>query len=415
MELLTRNGKALTSSGNALAVYPPYINGWGYAQAKAENKTEVYEYIYGCMVDGFSVKTRTVDEYAEPITVDGGAVEGLDGFRRLVIPLYQFNITSQKTVYNWIFRVVRDNHYLCYATVSTTFNAQFTKVGGSGSRIISVGVIVPNDALRSHAQEKILSATAVLRGKVRDVCGIRAGDRHTETEKRNLVKVVHDWLLERTYYLPHLPGELDDFTVKNYWAQTAYSALTDEVVAKPVCAGYAAATSYLLKTFGINCVYVEGYAEGAYHSWNMVSFDCALGIFDSNNAKWMHHDVNMDDDWYDMPFDTTKDYKYGDKVVYNETTGLPYPGDRWFCTVPVTAGPWTGTENWVRENTALRNTHYPWEFCMANSDVYNYVQDGSGFPCSAPSKVFRYTGDTLYGIADEDWSPQEDDAQGGSA
>ena len=44
----------------------------------------------------------------------------------------------------------------------------------------------------------------------------------------------------------------------------------------------------------------------------------------------------------------------------------------------------------------------------------NNVQDDSGFPCSAPSKVLRYTGDTLYGIADEDWSPQEDDAQGGS-
>jgi len=411
MKLLIRNGRVLTSGGMVLAVKPPYADLWGYAQAKAENKADVYEYIYQCMADGFTVQTRTVEGYADPITVDGGAVADLEGFRRLVIPLYQFNITSNAVVYDWISRVVRDNFELCYASVSSTFRATFTKVGGSGSRIISVAIIVPNDTLRAHARDKMVAAVEPLKAKVREVLNLMPRDDMTEIQKRNLVKVVHDWLLERTYYLPHLPGELDDFTVPNYWSQTAYSALTDEVIVKPVCVGYASATAYLLNKYLINCVYVEGYAEGTYHAWNMVSFACPMGTFDADNAKWMHHDVNMDDDWYDMPFDTTKDYKYGDKAVYNETTGRPYPGDRWFCTVPVSAGQWTGANNWVRENTVLQNTHYPWEFCLSNSGVYNYVQDDRGFPCSAPAKKWTYTGDTLYGIAEADWT----EPQGGGA
>ena len=78
----------------------------------------------------------------------------------------------------------------------------------------------------------------------------------TQAEK---AKYAHDYLTHHIAY-----------TFDSPYNQNAYSALVN---GQTVCAGYSHAFQYLMQKMGIPCSYVLGYAQGGYHSWNLVQLD----------------------------------------------------------------------------------------------------------------------------------------------
>ena len=78
----------------------------------------------------------------------------------------------------------------------------------------------------------------------------------TQAEK---AKYAHDYLTHHITYAFDSP-----------YNQTAYSALVN---GQTVCAGYSHAFQYLMQKMGIPCSYILGYAQGGYHSWNLVQLD----------------------------------------------------------------------------------------------------------------------------------------------
>ena len=62
-----------------------------------------------------------------------------------------------------------------------------------------------------------------------------------------------------------------------------YSALIEQ---KAVCAGYALGATFVLRTFGIPCIYVSGNTkEGGSHGWNLVQI----------GGQWYHYDPTWND------------------------------------------------------------------------------------------------------------------------
>lgn len=356
--LMNGSGKVLLKDGGAV-LRKPYLKSWGYAQAKADGTTELYDWVFKCFSEGFSVSERTID--GSTYAVDGGAAgEEYEGFRKIVVPLIQFQIPAESYLAVWdcLDRVVRYNWELCYHVKNQEFlDEDGNNARETGKTIVSVAMIVPNDTQRLHAQTKMAEATALVKAKVLEVCGVSAGDGLTEVQKRNVTKVIHDWIMERTSYKP-TENEQDD---EYYWSQLAYSALTDEENIKPVCAGYTAAVAYLCSMYGITAVFVSGEAtdgvDTGQHAWNMVAFGLPYGVYSSVPSDWAAIDLT----WDDKRHDGTKE-------------GTPW---EYFCTDK--AYHEYGTAEETRTN------------------------DDRGYPVSVPTATCAYTGNTLYGIAESDW------------
>lgn len=410
MKVITRNGRVLTSNGAALINKPPYADLWGYAQAKADGTTSAYEWIYNCMADGFSVQARTVDGYSEPIAVDGGAVntmivEGELRFHRLNIPIYQFNVNVAQTVRRWVARVVRENPVLCYVDHMSSFPVQIERVNNadSSSRIVYFSLICPDDALRQYEREKIAAGITAAKAKVKQVSGIAPSCAVlTEMQKRNVAKILHDWIMERTSYKT---GVLDDQTPENYWSQTAYSALTDDVDVKPVCAGYSVALAYLLNFYGIYCVYVQGGpgSSTSGHAWNLVSFKLPIGTYTPTPGLWSSIDLTIDDNVYDAAYSPYKGYNAGDQCVNFRRV--------WTCIVPVAPGEQWSAEKWELDESAGDDVTAWRQFCSdrvyGSAESPRRTPNSRGYPImppAVPTAYYPYYGSDLYGIAEADWT-----------
>ncbi len=100
------------------------------------------------------------------------------------------------------------------------------------------------------------------------------------------VKGVYEYLINNTIY------------DKSYGDQSICQVLLD---GRGVCSGYARSTQYLLNQLGIQAVFVEGYADGESHGWNI---------------------VRIEGDYYQL--DTT----WGDPVMENGTQTIIYD---YFC------------------------------------------------------------------------------------
>lgn len=93
---------------------------------------------------------------------------------------------------------------------------------------------------------------------------------------------VNDYLVDTCEYDDAAAeASLNNETLAN--EHNAYGALVDK---KAVCDGYAKAFQLLCNELGIECVTVNGYANGDRHAWNCVKFA----------DKWYHVDVTWNDD-----------------------------------------------------------------------------------------------------------------------
>ena len=151
-------------------------------------------------------------------------------------------------------------------------------------------------------------------------------------------------------------------TTINYWSKTAFSALIEDDNL-PVCVGYASAFSHLCHRYNINAIYVEGsvdisHPEYINHAWNMVSFELPYGIYSSDPSKWSAIDITYDDGRHDNP-DRSDWWGY-------------------FCTTEV--------------------------YHHKNNVVVTRLNSLKGYPVDVPTKTYTYTGNTLYGIEDNNWT-----------
>lgn len=420
MKILTKNGKALCTSGGALVSVPRYFHLWGYHQAKNDVTTErhdwaaVYDWIYQCFSEGLSAGQRTITVGGTGYTFNSDGGDALSsgsiyktGFRRIVVPLIQFGITSNTANNDQISRVVkqvtRDNQTLCYYKTGFEVN---TINGATPSGQVSYGgkvgyftIIVPNDTQRTAAQARIEQAVTAIKAKVKEVTGYTTEAARSWTasdwkKRRNVVKVIHDWIMDHTNY----KDSEDD--ASKYWSQVAYSPFAKADGIFPVCAGYASALVYLCNLYHINALYVGGGTNGRSggHAWAMMSFVLPMGNFTADATKWAAIDLTWDDSFYDRKFSAERTYTVGQGCFGPD-------GDWWVChTAVTTPGAWTGTENWTWTSSG---TGYSTWWCFAVDGMY--TRDGRnngarGFPVSVPTAYYPYYGSDLYGIAEADWT-----------
>lgn len=348
--------KILTKNGSAIARIP-----WGYYQAMQWNAVDLYNWIYSCFRDGFS---RSESYY-------GDASEYMTGIQKLLIPLSDFSFKNtemnKKLIANILLNVATDNPEFCYNVNMTLINETVYNgytLEDDGTFFTNVWVYAPNDNLRNIARAKLLAAVNDAKEAVSLYCnGITTSSELSENQKRNVTKILHDWIMDKTHYAETI----------NYWSKTAFSAIVndsnDGVSGFPVCTGYAEALSYLCGLYGINAVYVEGQVGASQnsqpeiinHAWNMVSFILPYGKFDNDPSKWAAIDLTYDDGRQDNP----------EKDAYW----------KYFCTDSI-----------YHSNGSIKQTR---------------VNSSKGYPVDVPTKKYQYYGSILYGISEGDWGNGE--------
>ena len=108
-----------------------------------------------------------------------------------------------------------------------------------------------------------------------------------ESDTYTKVKLTYEWIINNTEYL------------ENDNDQNIQSVLIQN---ESVCAGYAKTFQYLMNELEIPCIYVEGYAEGEPHAWNIVDID---GVY-----------TNVDCTWGEPYFEGEED-DYPETVIYD--------------------------------------------------------------------------------------------------
>lgn len=365
MRVITRNGKILaTDDGKALARAVPY----GLYQAEQWNAVDLYEHILGAFEDGFA-----------RISNPEAASDYMEGLFKLPVSLSSFdlddNANNRALIHHTIVNVAADHPLLCYnvnmtqMTGGTVYNGY--TITTDGSKITGFWIYAPSDELRAAARAQTLAAieaakACVLEKTTAKYGGLTTRNVDTAEKKRDVTKILHDWIMQRTHY-----AETTD-----YWCKTAYAALVDDTF-YPVCVGYAQALSYLCRLYRINCVYVEGSTDTTHpdyitHAWNMISFELSYGAYPNQPSEWAAIDLTYDDGRQDV----------GREEMW-----------AYFCT----------------SKTYHHNLSTP--------NVVTRVNSAKGYPVSVPTAYYPYYGTEMYGIAEADWiaNAPEIETQGGDA
>lgn len=330
MECLTRNGKALRGENGVIAV-KPYADMWGYQQSKLAEQIGLYDWIYQCLYEGFSVASRTVDGVT--YTIDGGnsGISHATGYdpdqelHWLVIPLAQFDIPADTDTatsveaFSAVFRVISDNPELL-ATLSPSFYS-VTKANGKVSTFL-MHFPYNMTALRQKRREIKLIVPTIDSYVTTQTTYSMASKPTTTAGKAAVAGALHDWLV----------ANVDNNTGSEpyYWTHNAYNCLQQATPRYTDCNGFAVAYAYLCNLYGINCIPtyggvgdVEGGAtsepEGRQnHEWNMLSLTLPIGTYSADPSAWYAVDVRMDE-YVDDTFRTEQSSVYwkedGDRVT----------------------------------------------------------------------------------------------------
>lgn len=308
--VIIRNGKALSQATGTVLMNVIHCS-WGYERCVADgllngyDGAAVYNWIYKCLNEGYSVQTRTVDgiEY----NVDDGEFDGYGQAEWrdknhechwLKIPLRQFRIPID-TVKLVIASVEDDRpELLRYTMIPFDFEEQYgtnyALIDGTEDKVDWIRVIAISDDKRFEKLSEMKANAAVILSEIESELGISVGDTLTEDQKIQVAKYVHDYIISNSTY-----GTANTAT---YWVYTAYSALSNNNV-DTLCYSMSAAFAYICRKYGINSIVVRGGvgtgrlgATGTKdnHAWNMVDLNHPVGIYSSNENDWTSLDITFD-------------------------------------------------------------------------------------------------------------------------
>lgn len=344
MKALIKNEHALVQSG--VLVYKPYINQWGFHQSKTINEIKLYDWVYKCLVDGFSVQTRVIN--GKTYILDGGNTGTLgEEIHWLIIPMRQFNIPSEKdengntidknkTAFNVVSRVCTDNQeLLIYAPP-----ADYYSVVNDDEYVDYYKLQFPFDQEDLIKKRKeILTTISEIDLYVISKTGFSVLNKPTTNiEKVEVISALHDWILENV-------SNNTVYENSNYWTHNAYNCLkslsNETDVRTTDCSGFASAYQMLCQRYGVNCIQVIGGAGSGNggatttkinHSWNILSLELPIGKYDSDVSKWYAVDLRFDEYVKDGKVKTngvivtdTRRY-FMTKNIYSDTTNTTIKG-----------------------------------------------------------------------------------------
>lgn len=202
--------------------------------------------------------------------------------------------------------------------------------------------------------------------------------RLTSIQKRNVVKVIHDYLVRYNIY--------GSSTTAYTGNQIAWSALSNHVT-EPVCAGYARAFSYLCTLWGISSLIVPGYVDNGSegnHMWNEVHYgqkkikDC------TSSSDWSEMDVTWDDPSHSGQDDSKHYTPYPNYITwkyFNVTTSWISGNSN--NTAHLRRPPASGDENklvekWPNNNSTNVDYNYGYNSDLGYSNWY-IMNDSTGY------------------------------------
>lgn len=202
--------------------------------------------------------------------------------------------------------------------------------------------------------------------------------RLTSTEKKYVVKVIHDYLVRHNIY--------GSSTTPYTGNQIAWSALSNHVT-EPVCAGYARAFSYLCTLWGITSLIVPGYVSSesnGNHMWNEVHYGQKRIEECTESSDWSEMDVTWDDPTLNGQDDSQHTTPYPDYLRWkyfnvstswiagdsNNTSHLRRP--------PATGGGNRLVESWPNNKSTNTDYNYGYNPSLGYSTWVIYTGDKSG-------------------------------------
>lgn len=153
---------------------------------------------------------------------------------------------------------------------------------------------------------------------------------YTALQKKQIAKVIHDYIVTHSYYGNIKDNDNEDFSNKVYWMnQGMYPALSNYTCQNkygcggPVCASFATAFKWCCDQFGILALEVYGHtgaARDGNHAWNIVSYN-ETSWNNNKPENWQEVDVTWDNaDTYDDVYETSLLSNYVLWSYFNVTT-----------------------------------------------------------------------------------------------
>ena len=295
-------------SADGVLALAPYRQAWGYLQSVSCGEAQLYDWIYKCISEAFSVTSRTVG--GKTYTVDGGNEHVLSNdVHWLVIPMRQFDIPAEEsgnlTAFRAVRRVCGDNQMLlgwaCPDVNSAAVDWSGYEVVNDGEYLDAYRLQYPHSDL-SEKRAEIRATISEIDALVQTETGCSIVNKpESEADKLAVATVLHDWILTN---VSNNRSRQDS----THWAHCAYSVLrqVDDPSdgRKADCAGFGAAFQLLCEQYGINCLEVLGGAgdsdTGATgtrtnHAWNMLSLSLPIGTYTADPALWYAADVRFDE------------------------------------------------------------------------------------------------------------------------
>ncbi len=357
----------------AAAIDAPYLKEYGYSLAKQDGTAELYEWIYRCVKEGFSVPYRTIEvdgvehSFETELTkydkawadrfVAGDPEFSLqvlgvtrDDASFLCIPLIQFGIKADKAV-RVFERVRNDNPELCCPPL----NGAFMLV--ENDLVTYAFVVFQSEETVAEIQSLIEKASGEIDAQVQAL----SETPNTSAWREAVALIIHDYIV--TNANPTVEGAAGNRMIAP-WKASAYSVLDKEQQA--LCDGYTQAFNLFARKYGIVSIVMTGsvYKNGAYagdHAWNAVNlYETYDTVFDGE--KWLETEP---DNW--SPIDVYWDEPLHETAAIGGTVeGSPDVLHKYFGS-PGNVNCTTGTLNgvsvtWTREHTTTTGYgEYPFD------------------------------------------------------
>ena len=293
----------------------------GYNEIKGTPKyVEAYKRFYNAFNLNGSQSTYSYTDFT-----DGCSITGVSSIQngKLYIELEDLSITWGEAWY--ISNIVKHD----YPELMAKFDAPAVS-DNTSNKVLYALFDYYNESTRQSYISTINSTFSQICTQIQNTYGITydtsksyndKNKYYTEAQKKQIAKVIHDWLEVKNEY-----GNAETGDSIN---QTLYPAMACKNIAGnasgPVCASYAAAFYYCCKKWGIAAITVVGGAgteRDGRHAWNMVNYKSVTAADSgyNNGSDWQEVDCTWDDG-ADSSVETNVPLNNGSYTIDMQVTG----------------------------------------------------------------------------------------------